>query len=177
VKRKFTVNALTGEGLDEFINSLDNYDKWLKAKANELLTRLTDEGYQIAAAGFTGAAYDGTNDSAVSVEDRGENIKAVVAVGSAVLFIEFGTGITYPDDHPEAGQHGMVRGGYGKGKGKQATWGYYGDPGTNGEVRTNKSGKEVVLTHGNPANKPMYEAAKQLREKLPGMVREVFGSD
>ena len=64
MKRKFTVNALTGEGLDEFINSLDNYDKWLKAKANELLTRLTDEGYQIAAAGFTGAAYDGTNESA-----------------------------------------------------------------------------------------------------------------
>lgn len=177
MKRKFVVNIFTGEGLDDLVKASEEYQIKLKEKSKELLARLADEGYQIASAGFAGAAYDGTNDSAVTVEDRGTHIKAIVAVGSAVLFIEFGTGVTYPDDHPEAGAHGMVRGGYGKGKGKQSSWGYYGDPGTNGDVKFNKSGQAVVITHGNPANKPMYEAAKQLRERLPELVREVFGSD
>ena len=42
-----------------------------------------------------------------------KNKIAVVAVGSATLFIEFGTGVKYPDNHPEAAEHGMIRGGYG----------------------------------------------------------------
>lgn len=175
--KKYTINLITGSGIDELLKGVEDYKKRLKTKSEELLKRLTEEGYQIASAGFSGAQYDGTNDSSVRVEDRGDHAKAIVAVGSSVLFIEFGTGVTYPDSHPEAGQHGMVRGGYGQGKGKQHTWGYYGDPGTNGVMRETKSGKSVVLTHGNPANMPMYEAVKQLRERLPELVREVFGND
>jgi hypothetical protein len=177
VKRSYEI-GFDGSGIDDFIKGIEEYKKWLKSRSEILLRKLADEGYQIAAAGFQNAQYDGTNDSAVSVEERGENIRAIVAIGSVVLFIEFGTGITYPDTHPEAAQNGMVRGGYGQGKGKQSTWGYYGEPGTNGVVRTNpKTGRTVVLTHGNPANMPMYEAVKQLRERLPELVREVFGSD
>ena len=81
-----------------------------------LLERLTQEGYEVASAGFASAEYDGTNDVTVSVEDRGK-IKAVVAVGGTVLFIEFGTGVTYPDNHPEARDLGMERGEYGHGRG------------------------------------------------------------
>ena len=91
-----------------------------------------------------------------------------------MLFIEFGTGVIYPDDHPEAAEHGMTRGSYGKGRGKQKAWGYYGDSGTNGEVKINKKGREVVITHGNPANMPMYETAKELEERLGELAKEVF---
>lgn len=176
MKRKFVI-GWDGSGVDEFIRGIEDYKNWLRERTQVLVQRLADEGYQIAAAGFQQAQYDGTNDSAVTVEERGDKIRAVVATGSAALFIEFGTGITYPDDHPEAAKHGMVRGGYGKGHGSQFTWGYYGDPGTNGQIRKETAKGQLVLTHGNPANKPMYEAVKELESRLPELVREVFGSD
>ena len=176
MKRKYVI-GLDGSGVDEFIKGIEEYKKWLERCTKTLIQRLAAEGYEVAAAGFQKAQYDGTNDSAVSVEERGDKIKAVVAAGSAVLFIEFGTGVTYPDDHPEAGKHGMVRGGYGKGHGSQSTWGYYGDPGTNGQVRKEGARGTLVTTHGNPANKPMYEAVKHLERRLPELVREVFNSD
>lgn len=176
MKRKYVI-GLDGSGIDEFIRGIEEYKEWLKRCTKTLIQRLADEGYEITAAGFQKAQYDGTNDSAVSVENRGEKVRAVVAVGSSVLFIEFGTGITYPDDHPEAAKHGMVRGGYGQGHGSQTTWGYYGDPGTHGHIRSEGERGQLVTTHGNPANKPMYEAVKQLERRLPELVREVFNSD
>lgn len=97
-----------------------------------------------------------------------------MAVGKAVLFIEFGTGVTYPDDHPEAGELGMKRGEYGQGHGKQQSWGYYGEPGTNGVLKEKKNGGFVVITHGNPANMPMYETVKELQDRLTEIAKEVF---
>ena len=90
------------------------------------------------------------------------------------LFIEFGTGVTYPDDHPEAEELGMKRGEYGQGHGKQHSWGYYGDPGTNGVLKEKKNGGFVVITHGNPANMPMYETVKELQDRLTEIAKEVF---
>lgn len=173
MSKVYTV-GLDGTGLDELISAIENYPKWLESRIPILLNRLTDEGVQIARTGFERAAYDGTNDVSVGFENRGEHTRAVVAVGATVLFIEFGTGITYPDTHPEAAANGMTRGGYGKGKGNQPTWGYYGDPGTNGVVSKETERGTLVLTHGNPANMPMYEASKQLRERFTAIVREVF---
>lgn len=139
-----------------------------------LLERLAQDGYQIVSAKFSSAVYDGTNDVQVSVEDRGPKRKAVLAIGNATLFIEFGAGVSYPDNHPEAHKHGMNRGEYGQGKGSQPFWGYYGDPGTNGVIREKKSGKSVVITKGNPANMPMYSSVKNLKEHLTVLAREVF---
>ena len=173
MKQKFKI-SLNGDGITEFIDGIAEYQAWLKERTSELLYRLSSEGYQIAAAGFTNAQYDGINDSMVSIENRGENLRAVVALGSAVLFIEFGTGVTYPDNHPEAAKNGMVRGGYGQGKGNQTSWGYYGAAGTNGRVIKETDKGSLVITQGNPANMPMYAAVKQLKEKLPEMVKEVF---
>lgn len=166
--------SLSVSSIDAAIREVEVYRKWLKSKSKLLLERLAQEGYQIASANFAKAVYDGTNDAHVSVETRGENVMAVVAVGASVLFIEFGTGVTYPDNHPEADQNGMRRGEYGQGKGKQTSWGYYGDPGTNGKVRS-KGDKSVVITKGNPANMAMYNTARQLEQKLPALVKEVFG--
>ena len=91
---------------------------------------------------FSQAVYDGTNDVSVTVEPRGNNVRAVVATGGATLFIEFGAGVTYPDDHPEAEELGMKRGAYGQGHGKQHSWGYYGDPGTNGVLKEKKNTRQ-----------------------------------
>lgn len=165
---------LSQRGIDTLLREIESYTVWLKERSQVLLDRLSQAGVEVASARFAKAAYDGTNDASVSLETRGDGVRAVVAVGASVLFIEFGTGVTYPDNHPQAAELGMKRGEYGKGHGKQSSWGYYGDPGTNGVVKTKKDGSTVVITHGNPANMPMYETVKELEAILPDLVKEVF---
>ena len=165
---------LSQRGIDTLLREIESYTVWLKERSQVLLDRLAQAGFEVASARFAKAAYDGTNDASVSMETRSEGVRAVVAVGASVLFIEFGTGVTYPDNHPQAAELGMKRGEYGKGHGKQSSWGYYGDPGTNGVVKTKKDGSTVVITHGNPANMPMYETVKELEAMLPELVKEVF---
>lgn len=165
---------LSQRGIDTLLREIESYTVWLKERSQVLLDRLAQAGFEVASARFAKAVYDGTNDASVSLETRSEGVRAVVAVGASVLVIEFGTGVTYPDNHPQAAELGMKRGEYGKGHGKQSSWGYYGDPGTNGVVKTKKDGSTVVITHGNPANMPMYETVKELEAMLPELVKEVF---
>ena len=165
---------LSQRGIDTLLREIESYTVWLKERSQVLLDRLAQAGFEVASARFAKAAYDGTNDASVSLETRGDGVRAVVAVGASVLFIEFGTGVTYPDSHPQAAELGMKRGEYGQGHGKQSSWGYYGDPGTNGVVKMKKDGSTVVITHGNPANMPMYETVKELEAMLPDLVKEVF---
>jgi len=173
--KRIVKTALSAAGIQRMIDVVEDYRTWLEDRANVLLRELSSMGYDIASAKFESAVYDGTNDANVKIEEQDGRTAAVVAVGASVLFIEFGTGVMYPDNHPEAARNGMVRGAYGKGHGKQRTWGYYGDPGTNGVEKTNpKTGNTVVLTHGNPANMSMYDTVKELSDRLPALVKEVF---
>lgn len=159
---------------DSLIRKIEDLGNWQSDRAIVFADRLAQEGMEIASIKFSQAVYDGTNDVFVTVEPRGNNVRAVVATGGATLFIEFGTGVTYPDDHPEAGELGMKSGEYGQGHGKQHSWGYYGDPGTNGVLKEKKNGGFVVITHGNPANMPMYETVKELQDRLTEIAKEVF---
>lgn len=159
---------------DSLIRKVEDLGNWQYDRAIVFADRLAQEGMEIASVKFSQAVYDGTNDVSVTVEPRGNNVRAVVATGGATLFIEFGTGVTYPDNHPEAEELGMKRGEYGQGHGKQHSWGYYGDPGTNGVLKEKKNGGFVVITHGNPANMPMYETVKELQDRLTEIAKEVF---
>lgn len=170
-----TINVpLSIPAYDSLIRKIEDLGNWQSDCAIVFADRLAQEGMEIASIKFSQAVYDGTNDVSVTVEPRGNNVRAVVATGGATLFIEFGTGVTYPDDHPEAGELGMKRGEYGQGHGKQHSWGYYGDPGTNGVLKEKKNGGFVVITHGNPANMPMYETVKELQDRLTEIAKEVF---
>lgn len=170
-----TINVpLSIPAYDSLIRKIEDLGNWQSDRAIVFVDRLAQEGMEIASIKFSQAVYDGTNDVSVTVEPRGNNVRAVVATGGATLFIEFGTGVTYPDDHPEAGELGMKRGEYGQGHGKQHSWGYYGDPGTNGVLKEKKNGGFVVITHGNPANMPMYETVKELQDRLTEIAKEVF---
>ena len=165
---------LSGRGIERLMREVEDWKNWLQERTTVFLDRVAQEGMEVTSAKFSQAVYDGTNDVVVSAEYRGENARAIVAVGKAVLFIEFGTGVTYPDNHPEAGELGMKRGEYGQGHGKQQSWGYYGGPGTNGVLKEKKNGGFVVITHGNPANMPMYETVKELQDRLTEIAKEVF---
>lgn len=165
---------LSVSGIKKLLKEVSSYEVWLKERTGIFIGRLAEEGLSIASAKFSQAVYDGTNDVSVSVEQREGNAKAIVAIGASVLFIEFGTGVTYPDNHPEAHELGMTRGTYGKGHGKQSSWGYYGEPGTNGLVKEKPNGTTVVITRGNPANMFMYETVKELEARVYTLAKEVF---
>ena len=170
-----TINVpLSISAYDSLIQKIEDLGNWQSDRAIVFADRLAQEGMEIASIKFSQAVYDGTNDVSVTVEPRGNNVRAVVATGGATLFIEFGTGVTYPDDHPEAEELGMKCGEYGQGHGKQHSWGYYGEPGTNGVLKEKKNGGFVVITHGNPANMPMYETVKELQDRLTEIAKEVF---
>ena len=167
--------TLSDSGINEALRQLEDYSRKLQDKADKLTKELAAIGLEVARVGFAEAQYDGTNDVSVTVEDKGKGYKAVVATGQAVLFIEFGTGVTYADNHPQKPDGIVGRGEYGKGHGSRRTWGYYGEPGTSGTV-IDRGGKQVVLTHGNPANMSMFNAKERMRQDIERVAREVFAS-
>lgn len=160
--------------LGKAIDAVERYEKSLKSKNQRFLKELEKIGVSTADVKFKNAIYDGYNDVSVSSEWQGDNKLLIHAHGKAVAFIEFGAGIHYASPaHPLASELGMERGGYGAGHGKQDTWGYYGSPGSNG-VEANDKG--LVLTHGNPANRCLYETEMELFRRIEKIAREVFGS-
>ena len=166
---------LTAKGIDNLIKEIKSYQKWLEEKTKEFVKALGDEGVEVAKVRFQSAEYDGTNDVSVNVEDRGENKVAVVAAGGAVLFIEFGSGVVYPDNHPEAAENGMIRGEYGHKLGRRESgWRYKGDPGTHGEVITEGKHAGEVHTYGNPANMCMYLTARELEQRFEEIAKKVY---
>lgn len=163
-------------GLDRLIRKIEARRDSLAVKQHELLERLSLIGIDIASAKFQTAQYDGENDVAVSrtPEWVDENKLFLTATGNAVTFIEFGTGVHYSEQHPKAAALGTIRGAYGQGKGSRNTWGYYGQPGTNGKVIKENDKGTLVLTHGNPPARAMYDAAKEMRNRVAETAREVF---
>lgn len=176
MKRTYSLSLSSAE-IKELQKHLKDYQKWLKKKSEELCKRLAEIGVNTAAVYFETALYDGINDSIVKCVAI-ENGYKVTANGNAVLFIEFGTGVHYPDDAPLGeyeGADGMVHGSYGMGFGNNDYWFYTGLPGNaGGELAYGH--KNTTITHGNPANMPMYTTVKELEQEFERIAREVFGS-
>ena len=160
--------------LDALISKVERIESGLEPRIKAIQEKLAELGASEARMRFGDAVYDGTNDVEVSVAWKDENTIVVSATGRSVLFIEFGTGVTYSDPHPQAEEFGMIRGGYGQGKGKNPSWTYYGEPGTNGQFVTSGLKGDVYRTSGNPANRCMYEAGQKMREEIIRAVKEVF---
>lgn len=139
------------------------YRKWQEEKARELAERLASLGATVASIRFSRAVYTGPKDVDVTVEELPNGYK-VKADGESVLFIEFGSGVTYGYGHPEAGEFGMGPGTYPDGKG------HWDDP--KGWYLPKSAGGGH--TFGNPPAMPMYEARKAIEQELPRIVKEVF---
>ena len=172
--KKVTID-LFANGLSKMQEEIDNFSKNLEKKGQEFVKELAKEGVTIATLRFGVAPYTGTNDTQVSFEMVADNTAVVRATGSIVLFIEFGTGIIYPDTHPDAHSLGMVRGEYGYGLGKSPRgWRYKGDPGTLGVVIEEGKHAGEVHTIGMPASMPMYETIQKLEQVCVDVARRVF---
>lgn len=163
MSRKKIVVPLSESGIQKIQDELTVYRKWQEEKARELAERLAALGATVASIRFSRAVYTGKKDVEVTVEalPNGYNVKAD---GESVLFIEFGSGVTYGYGHPEAGEFGMGPGTYPDGKG------HWDDP--KGWYLPKSAGGGH--TFGNPPAMPMYEARKAIEQELPRIVKEVF---
>ena len=163
MSRKKIVVPLSESGIQKIQDELTVYRKWQEEKARELAERLATLGATVASIRFSRAVYTGKKDVEVTVEALPNGYK-VKADGESVLFIEFGSGVTYGYGHPEAGEFGMGPGTYPNGKG------HWDDP--KGWYLPKSAGGGH--TFGNPPAMPMYEARKAIEQELPRIVKEVF---
>ena len=160
---KKIVVPLSVDGIDRLQKELKKYQAWQQRKAKELAERLAMLGASTASIRFSRAVYTGVKDANVSVV-AAPNGYTVKADGESVLFIEFGSGVTYGSGHPEAQEFGVGPGTYPNGKG------HWDDP-RGWYLPKEKGGGH---TYGNPPAMPMYEARKQIEQELPRIVKEVF---
>ena len=163
MSRKKIVVPLSESGIQKIQDELMVYRKWQEEKARELAERLAALGATVASIRFSRAVYTEKKDVEVTVEELPNGYK-VKADGESVLFIEFGSGVTYGYGHPEAGEFGMGPGTYPDGKG------HWDDP--KGWYLPKSAGGGH--TFGNPPAMPMYEARKAIEQELPRIVKEVF---
>ena len=176
MKRVYNIE-LSKADIRDLQKGLREYREWVKKKTAELSRRLAEIGVERAELYFSQALYDGVNDVTVSKVSKGKNTWVVRANGATVLFIEFGTGVHYPnaplDEYLNA--EGMVHGSYGRGLGNNDYWFYTGQPGNAGGELAHGH-RNTTITHGNPANMSMYNAVKDLEFALDQIVREVFST-
>lgn len=163
MKNRKIVVPLSVSGIRKLQDELREYRNWQKEKAAELTERLAMLGASVASIRFSRAVYTGPKDATVTVESVPNGYR-VKANGESVLFIEFGSGITYGSGHPEAQEFGMGPGTYPDGKG------HWDDP-KGWYLPKEKGGGH---TYGNPPASPMYESRKAIEQELPRIVREVF---
>ena len=179
MSKTIKINPLDPASIKAAIKEVKRYKKHTLAAASKIAEKLAKIGHNGAIARFHNAQYDGNNDVEVDHFKDG-NRWVIRAHGKAVCFIEFGTGVYYNEtntDYPLHRPAGLAEIGEFGTKGKDRTWAYYGEPGTNGiYLRSNNRG-DLYLTYGNPANWSMYYTAQELRDILMAIAKEVLTDD
>jgi hypothetical protein len=161
------LDGLSAENIEKAAQELRDYADWVERKSEELVEKLAKRGATVAELRFTGARYDGENDVEVRVDPQG-NTATIYAEGTAVAFIEFGSGAAMGYGHPEAGKHGLGPGTWSTSE-ELGGKGHWNDP--NGWYY--KHGKK---SHGNPPAMAMYGAVQAMTYELTMIAREVFGT-
>ena len=160
---KITVNPYDIKSINKALKQIEVYRQDFERKEQEFVRRLAEIGLSVARTGFQLADYDGEKDVVVSMNQTGTQA-TIVASGQTVGFIEFGTGIRYPewsgdDTDYTPPQHGT----YGKGKGKNAHgWWFTANAGSSQH------------TYGNMPAEAMLTARDRMIEQVVRIAREVW---
>ena len=168
------INLNSAASLNAAVAQLNDYAERFNDMCAEVCDKLAAIGEDVLNATYSAAGYTGINDISVSKEPV-EGGCRLSANGSALGFIEFGTGAGYPlGDY--AGQVGApAHGTYGKGKGANPPWKYIGEPGNMGEVIASTPRGTLVRTSGNPPANAFPAAVEAMRASFGVVVQEVFG--
>ncbi len=161
---KIVINPFDKKSIDAALKAVQQYKKDFKAKEREFVRRLAEVGVRVAQAGYATADYDGVNDVVVSMEKTASGY-TVVASGETVGFIEFGTGVKYPEwDNTGMEYAPPAHGTYGKGQGKNP-WGWW---------FKGNDGASARHTFGNPPAEAMLTARNEMIERVTQIAREVW---
>ena len=160
---KITIDPFDKKSIDAAVKKLEKYKKDFLEKEAAFIRRLKELGVSVASAGFATADYDGVNDVLIAETQNG-NRAAVIAYGETVGFIEFGTGVKYPEwDDTGMDYTPPKHGTYGKGKGANPKgWWFSTSPGS------------AQRTYGNPPAEAMLEARNSMVEQVVQIAREVW---
>ena len=159
------INGISESTIEAAVQELNRYAEWVNRKESELITKLAERGKDVASVKFAGAEYDGTNDVSVRVDSTG-SVAVIYAEGSAVAFIEFGSGASEGYGHPLAGEHGFGPGTWSDGDGGKGHW-------DNPKGWYYAHGKK---SHGNPPAMAMYDAVQAMTTEITTIAKGVFGS-
>ena len=175
--------SLSHDSIQNAIKEIRQYKSDLNKKCEELCRRLTDEGIATANSYIAKSPLGKMIVVQSKINPGKAGCKAMVfAVGqtletegyapfNTLLAVEFGSGIFYnADGNPKAGELGFGVGTFPDQKHAfEDGWFYPSD-----EV---ENGKTVwKYTHGVKATMPMYNASKEMREKIVAVAKEVFGA-
>ena len=170
--------TITVDGVDSIITAITDYKSDLDAKLEQVLEKLANLAAIGARARYDLAQYAGNLDVMVEAHRVSATEWEVTADGESVLFIEFGTGVAYPEAPESTFAAGIVpHGQYGHGRGANPKgWYYYGNPGNLGHTPHDPkmAARGLVWTNGNPPTRAMYEASKDMQRQIEQTVREVF---
>ena len=178
-KRVIHVN-LGGADVRKAIKELKDYKKRVIARVGLFEAKLSKLGSAKAQTVFNSAENSYVilfgsptiNPTTVDAVKTSSGYK-IVANGKDVAFLEFGAGITHGSGYKgEIPDNISGIGEYGKGKGSRPAWGYSTDE---GKILKDKS--NLVITRGNPPAMAMYIAAKEMRENLVKIAKEVLIDD
>lgn len=156
---KITINPFDKTSIATALAQIKQYKKDLEAKEQEFLRRLAEIGVSVAETGFATADYDGVNDVQVHLVKTSDGY-SVVADGESVGFIEFGTGVKYPEwDASNMEYTPPKHGTYGKGLGANPKGWYFG---------------HRQHTFGNMPAEAMRTARDEMVERVIQIAREVW---
>ena len=161
---KIVIDPFDKKSIENAEKIVRQYKKDFEVKEAEFVRRLAEIGVSVASTGFVTADYDGVNDVVVSLERTATGYN-VVASGETVGFIEFGTGVRYPEwDSSTTEYTPPPHGSYGKGQGKNPHgWWFRGS-----------DGAMAQHTYGNPPAEAMLTARNMIAEQVIAIAREVW---
>ena len=167
-------------------NGLEKFKAKLEVRTTEdfsdvVANAIADEGELIAK-----TKYMGTNVEVLGHSEAVNGETSIIARGNQIAYMEFGTGLigdgTYPDKsklpkEPITFESPKPRGGRKSNPENIHTtngWEYYYD---NPKTKVGDSGwyYQGKLTKGQPAQAQMFYTAKELRDKIPKIVKEKIG--
>lgn len=161
---KIVIDPFDRKSIDNAIKEVKRYKQEFEAKEKEFVRRLAELGVSVASTGFAMADYDGVNDVQVTMEQGGGSA-VVTAFGETVGFIEFGTGVKYPEWDASGMEYTPPKHGtYGKGRGKNPHGWYF----------KQSDGAAARHTYGNQPAEAMRTARDVMVERVIQIAREVW---
>jgi hypothetical protein len=161
---KIVVNPFDTKSVETALEQVKQYKRDFAEKEKEFVRRLAEIGVRVAQSGFSTADYDGVNDVVVDIVETANGF-SVVALGKTVGFIEFGTGVKFPEwNNADMDYTPPKHGTYGKGQGKnpQGWW-----------FKQNEGGR-AKHTYGNPPAEALRTARDEIVENVVRIAREVW---